>query len=62
MVLGCKPRFSIFDLTDCYGIISNLSGSTDKVTIRRLQTLISSLKSALISPDAALANVENETE
>jgi ATP-dependent DNA helicase Rep len=61
-VLGYKPRFSIFDSTDCYGIISDLSGSTDKATIRRLQTLISNWKNALISPDTALANAENETE
>jgi ATP-dependent DNA helicase Rep len=61
-VLGYKPRFSIFDSTDCYGIISDLSGSTDKATIRRLQTLISNWKNALTSPDSALANAENETE
>ena len=61
-VLGYKPRFSIFDSTDCYGIIADLSGSTDKATIRRLQTLISNWKNALISPDVALKNVENETE
>jgi ATP-dependent DNA helicase Rep len=60
--LGYKPRFSIFDSTDCYGIISDLSGSTDKATIRRLQTLISNWKNALTSPDSALANAENETE
>lgn len=61
-VLGYKPRFSIFDSTDCYGIISDLSGSADKATIRRLQSLISSWKNALISPDLALKNAENETE
>ena len=37
-------------------------GSADKATIRRLQTLISNWKNALISPDVALKNVENETE
>ena len=61
-VLGYKPRFSIFDATDCYGIISDLSGSADKATIRRLQTLISNWKNALVSPDRALADAENDTE
>lgn len=61
-VLGYKPRFSIFDATDCYGIVADLSGSTDKATIRRLQTLISTWKNALVSPDAALKAAANETE
>ena len=60
--LGYKPRFSIFDSTDCYSIISELAGSVDKATIRRLQTVISNWKNALISPDMALKNAENETE
>jgi len=60
--LGYKPRFSIFDSTDCYGIISDLSGSVDKATIRRLQTLISNWKNALVTPDLALKNATNETE
>jgi len=60
--LGYKPRFSIFDSTDCYGIISDLSGSVDKATIRRLQTLISNWKNALLSSDDALKNATNETE
>ena len=60
--LGYKPRFSIFDATDCYGIIADLSGSTDKATIRRLQTLISNWKNALVTPDAALKTASNETE
>ena len=60
--LGYKPRFSIFDATDCFGIISDLSGSADKATIRRLQTLISNWKNALVLPDAALANAESEIE
>ena len=60
--LGYKPRFSIFDSTDCYSIISELASSVDKATIRRLQTVISNWKNALISPDMALKNAENETE
>ena len=60
--LGYKPRFSIFDSTDCYSIISELAGSVDKATIRRLQSVISNWKNALVSPDLALKNAENETE
>lgn len=60
--LGYKPRFSIFDATDCYGIISDLSGSVDKATIRRLQTLISNWKNALVSPEQALKDAQNDTE
>ena len=51
--LGYKPQFSIFDATDCYGMLADLSGSVDKATIRRLQGLISNWKNALISPDEA---------
>ena len=60
--LGYKPQFSIFDSTDCYGIISDLAGSVDKATIRRLQTLISNWKNALTPPDQALMHAENDTE
>ena len=59
--LGYKPQFSIFDATDCYGIISDLAGSVDKATIRRLQTLISNWKNALVSPDEALRGALNDT-
>ncbi len=60
--LGYKPRFSIFDSTDCFGIISELSGSVDKATIRRLQSVISNWKNALVSPDQALKDAQDETE
>ena len=62
VALGCKPRFSIFDSTDCYSIISELAGSVDKATIRRLQSVISNWKNALISPDMALKHAANDTE
>ncbi len=61
-VLGYKPRFSIFDANDCFGLVAELSGSVDKVTIRRLQTVISNWKNAFISPDTALSQAESETE
>ncbi len=61
-VLGYKPKFSIFDSTDCFGIVSELAGSVDKATIRKLQSVISNWKNALVSPDFALKNAQNDTE
>jgi ATP-dependent DNA helicase Rep len=60
--LGYKPRFSIFDATDCLGILADLSGGVDKATIRRLQTLISNWKNARVNPDQAMKNADNEFE
>ena len=60
--LGYKPKFSIFDSTDCYGIVSELAGSVDKATIRKLQSVISNWKNALVGPDLALKNAQDETE
>ena len=60
--LGYKPKFSIFDSTDCFGIISELADSVDKATIRKLQSVISNWKNALVSPDFALNNAQDDTE
>jgi ATP-dependent DNA helicase Rep len=60
--LGYKPRFSIFDANDCFAIVSELAGSVDKAAIRKLQSLISNWKNALITPDFALKQATNETE
>ncbi|MBP8277515.1 MAG: UvrD-helicase domain-containing protein, partial [Propionivibrio sp.] len=60
--LGYKPQFSIFDSADCYGIFSDLAGSSDKATIRRLQSLVSNWKNALVSPDQAMKDVQNDME
>ncbi|MEO8411693.1 MAG: UvrD-helicase domain-containing protein, partial [Propionivibrio sp.] len=60
--LGYKPKFSIFDATDCFGIVSELAGSVDKATIRKLQGVISKWKNALIGSDLALKNAQDETE
>jgi ATP-dependent DNA helicase Rep len=60
--LGYKPKFSIFDSTDCFGIVSELAGSVDKATIRKLQTTISNWKNALVAPDIALSNAQDDTE
>ena len=61
-LLGYKPRFSIFDANDCYAIVADLAASVDKATVRRLQTLISNWKNALVSPDQARKEAQNETE
>ncbi len=60
--LGYKPNFSIFDASDCFAILADLAGSADKATVRRLQTLVSNWKNALVSPDVARKNAQNETE
>ena len=61
-VLGYKPAFSIFDSADCLGIVSELSGSVDKASNRRLQAIISNWKNALISPDWAHTQAVDEHE
>ena len=60
--LGYKPRFSIFDSNDCAGIISDSAKTVDKATIRRLQSIISNWKNALVTPESArhLARDEHE--
>ena len=60
--IGYKPKFSIFDSTDCFGIVSELACSVDKATIRKLQSVISNWKNALVSPEFALKNAGDETE
>ena len=60
--LGFKPRFSIFDSADCAGIVSDLSWSVDKGAVRRLQSIISNWKNALMTPEAAKAAAQDEHE
>lgn len=60
--LGYKPRFSIFDSADCMGIISDMAGSVDKSTLRRLQSVISNWKNALITPEKAQTLAQGEHE
>lgn len=61
-VLGYKPRFSIFDSADCAGIIGDVAKTVDKGTLRRLQSIISNWKNALVSPEAARQLASNEHE
>jgi len=58
--IGYKPNFSIFDATDCFAVLAEIAGSTDKATVRRLQTLVSNWKNALIAPELARKNAELE--
>jgi len=60
--LGYKPNFSILDASDTFAIVSELAGSVDKGSIRKLQSLMSNWKSSLVSPDQARKDARNETE
>ena len=59
-VLGLKPRFSILDADDAFGILAELTGSVEKQSIRRAQWQISAWKNALVSPDAAESLADSE--
>ncbi|MDX8379193.1 MAG: 3'-5' exonuclease [Gallionella sp.] len=58
-LLGYKPQFSIFDSSDSWKIISELTNSGDKQEIRDIQTQLSNWKSAFISPDQAVVLADN---
>jgi len=60
--LGYKPRFSIFDSADCAGIIGDCAKTVDKATLRRLQSIISNWKNALVTPEAARQLATNDHE
>ncbi|ADL55156.1 UvrD-helicase domain-containing protein [Gallionella capsiferriformans] len=53
-LLGYKPQFSIFDSSDTFKIISELTNSGDKQEIRDIQTQISNWKSAFVAPEQAV--------
>ncbi|HEX6734360.1 MAG TPA: UvrD-helicase domain-containing protein [Azonexus sp.] len=60
--LGYKPRFSIFDSADCAGIIGETANTTDKATLRQIQSIISNWKNALVTPEAARGLARDEHE
>jgi ATP-dependent DNA helicase Rep len=60
--LGLKDRFSIMDSDDCFSLVQDLSATTDKQLIRRIQTTMSLWKNGLISPDEALKQARDEEE
>lgn len=60
--VGLKERFSIMDSDDCFSIVQDLAVTTDKALIRRLQHQISLWKNALLSPDQALSQAQDEQQ
>jgi len=61
-VLGFKTQFSIFDSSDTWKILGELASSADKQEIRDIQTQISNLKSAFVSPEQAGQIAENNEQ
>lgn len=59
-LLGYKPQFSILDASDSFKILSDLLATTDKQLLRKTQWQISSWKNALINPDQARAQADEE--
>jgi ATP-dependent DNA helicase Rep len=51
--LGIKKQFSIFDSADSAKLVSDLLGSSDKQYVRNAQSVISSWKNALLTPEQA---------
>ncbi len=60
--VGLKERFSIMDSDDCFAIVQDLSATTDKAVIRRIQNTMSLWKNALLSPDEAVAQARDDDE
>ncbi|MFZ6754994.1 UvrD-helicase domain-containing protein [Undibacterium sp. Dicai25W] len=60
--LGLKDRFSIMDSDDCFALVQDLAITTDKQLIRRIQTAMSLWKNALIDPEQALKQAQDEDE
>jgi ATP-dependent DNA helicase Rep len=52
--MGMKPRFSILDSDDQFGLLQQALSTTDKKLIRQVQTTISLWKNALIEPEQAI--------
>jgi ATP-dependent DNA helicase Rep len=60
--LGLKDRFSIMDSDDCFSLVQDLSATTDKQLIRRIQGAMSLWKNGLIDPESAIRNAATEDE
>ncbi|MDO8351233.1 MAG: 3'-5' exonuclease [Gallionella sp.] len=58
-LLDYKPQFSIFDSSDTFKIIGELTNSGDKQEVRDVQTQLSNWKSAFISPEQAVVNADS---
>lgn len=60
--VGLKDRFSIMDSDDCFAIVQDLALTTDKQLIRRVQITMSLWKNALVSPDVAIEQAQDDDE
>ena len=60
--VGLKPQFSIMDSDDCFGLIQEQIGTTDKALIRKIQNCISLWKNGLVTPEQAMTIAANEDE
>lgn len=60
--LNLKDRFSILDSDDCFSLVQDLAVTTDKQTVRRIQSVISLWKNGLVNPDIALKNAIDDEE
>jgi ATP-dependent DNA helicase Rep len=61
-LLGYKSHFSVFDSSDTWKIIVELTNSGDNREIRDIQTQLSNWKSSFISPEQAAQNAVNDEE
>lgn len=60
--VGLKPQFSIMDADDCFAMIQEQIGTTDKGLIRRIQSTISLWKNGMVTPEQAAVLAQNEDE
>ncbi|MDX5362908.1 MAG: UvrD-helicase domain-containing protein [Pseudazoarcus pumilus] len=57
---GLKPQFSILDAADTVQIVSDVAKNADKAIARQMQWQISSWKNAMIPPEVAAQQADNE--
>ncbi len=60
--VGLKPKFSIMDSDDCFGLIQEQLATTDKKLIRGVQGTISLWKNGMVDPETAIAQAANAEE
>ncbi len=59
-LLGYKKQFSILDSADSFKILADILATTDKQLLRKTQWQISSWKNALLTPDQAIMQADEE--
>jgi len=60
--LGYKPRFSVLDAADAQQILADILQTTDKSGLRQAASVVSNWKNALLAPEAALLQAEDESQ